>query len=64
MRQQRSHHAQTGGGEDGCDDDKDDYDDEDDDDDGDDDDDYDDVSGGDPGVRRPHHGLVRATQGE
>ena len=63
MRQQRSHHAQTGGGEDGCDDDKDDYDDKDDDD-GDDDDDYDDVSGGDPGVRRPHHGLVRATQGE
>ena len=58
MRQQRSHHAQTWGGEDGCDDDKDDYDDEDD---GNDDDD---VSGGDPGVRRPHHGLVRATQGE
>ena len=56
MRQQRSHHAQTGGGEDGCDDDKDDYDDKDDDD--------GDVSGGDPGVRRPHHGLVRATQGE
>ena len=58
MRQQRSHHAQTGGGEDGCDDDKDDYDDYDD---GNEDDD---VSGGDPGVRRPHHGLVRATQGE